>query len=51
MFVYITESEGLGSAVLLAMAAGTPVIASRVGGLPEAIEDGVNGLLTGQLTR
>ncbi len=47
MFVYITESEGLGSAVLLAMAAGTPVIASRVGGLPEAIEDGVNGLLTG----
>ena len=46
VFVYITESEGLGSAVLLAMAAETPVIASREGGLPEAIEDEVCGLLT-----
>ena len=45
LFVYITESEGLGSAVLLAMAASTPVIASRVGGLPEVVEDGVTGLL------
>ena len=45
-FVYITELEGLGSAALLAMAAGVPVVASRVGGLPEIVEDGVNGLLT-----
>src|SRR5262249_30326496 len=44
-FVYITELDGLGSAALLAMAAGAPVLASRVGGLPEVIEDGVNGLL------
>jgi starch synthase len=45
-FVYITELEGLGSAALLAMAAGAAVLASRVGGLPEVIDDGVTGLLT-----
>src|SRR5262249_39326417 len=45
-FVYITDLEGLGSAALLAMAAGVPVVASGVGGLPEIVEDGVNGLLT-----
>jgi len=45
-FVYITELEGLGSAALLAMASGTPVLASRTGGLPEIVEDGVTGLLT-----
>ena len=46
LFVYITELEGLGSAALLAMAAGVPVLASRVGGLPEIIEEEVSGLLT-----
>ena len=45
LLVYITQSEGLGSAALLAMAAGVPVIASRVGGLPEIIQHGENGLL------
>jgi len=45
MFVYITESEGLGSAVLLAMAAGVPVIASNVGGIPEIVENERTGLL------
>jgi len=45
VFVYITHEEGLGSAVLLAMAAGIPVIASRTGGLPEAVVDGETGLL------
>jgi glycosyltransferase involved in cell wall biosynthesis len=45
VFVYISRSEGLGSAALLAMAHGVPVIASRVGGLPEAVEDGTSGLL------
>ena len=37
--------EGLPNAVLEAMAAGKPVIATRVGGTPEAVEDGVTGLL------
>ena len=45
LFVYVTESEGLGSAALLAMGAGVPVLASAVGGLPEVVEDGVTGLL------
>jgi glycosyltransferase involved in cell wall biosynthesis len=45
VFIYVTENEGLGSAVLSAMSAGVPVVASRIGGLPELIEDGVTGLL------
>lgn len=45
IFVYITHSEGLGSGVLLAMSAGVPVIASNVGGLPEVVRHGHNGLL------
>lgn len=43
-FVYITRSEGLGSAALLAMAMGVPVIASCVGGLTEVFEDEISGL-------
>jgi len=46
ILVYLTKAEGLGSGALLGMSAGVPVIASRVGGLPEAIENGVNGILT-----
>lgn len=46
LFVYITRSEGLGSAALLAMAWGVPVVASRVGGLPEIVEDCHSGVLT-----
>ena len=45
MFVYITRSEGLGSAALLAMNMGVPVIASHTGGLAEVVEEGVSGLL------
>jgi hypothetical protein len=37
LLVYITRSEGLGSAALLAMAHGVPVVASNVGGLPEVV--------------
>jgi len=43
--VYLTHAEGLGSAALLAMSAGVPVIASRVGGLPEVVHDRETGLL------
>jgi hypothetical protein len=45
VFVYITHSEGLGSGVLLAMSAGVPVVASKVGGLPEVVRHRENGLL------
>ena len=37
--------EGFGIAALEAMAAGRAVVASRVGGLPELVEDGVSGIL------
>jgi hypothetical protein len=45
LFVYITHSEGLGSGILLAMSAGVPVVASRVGGIPEIVENEKSGLL------
>ncbi len=45
MFIYITRAEGLGSAALLAMARGIPVIGSNVGGLSEALDFGEAGLL------
>lgn len=45
LLVYLTHSEGLGSAALLAMSAGVPVVASKVGGLTEIIRHEENGLL------
>jgi len=45
VFVYLSESEGLGSAILLAMAQGVPVVASNVGGIPELVEHEATGLL------
>lgn len=45
LLVYLTEEEGLGSGALLAMSAGVPVLASRVGGLIEVVEDGNTGVL------
>ncbi|MFQ5849117.1 MAG: glycosyltransferase family 4 protein [Candidatus Binatia bacterium] len=45
VFVLPSVHEGLGVAVIEAMAAGKPVVASRVGGLPELVENKVTGLL------
>ena len=45
VFAMSSVTEGLGSAMLDAMACGTPVVATRAGGIPEAIVDGQHGLL------
>jgi len=45
LFVYVTDCEGLGSAILLAMSASVPVAASATGGVPEIIEHERTGLL------
>jgi sugar transferase (PEP-CTERM/EpsH1 system associated) len=45
VFVLSSVSEGLSNTILEAMAAGRAVVATRVGGADEMIEDGVTGVL------
>ena len=45
IFVMPSRAEGLGSAALQAMAFGIPVVASRVGGLPEIVREEETGWL------
>lgn len=45
VFVLASIAEGISNTLLEAMATGLPLVATNVGGNPELVEDGVNGLL------
>jgi len=45
LFVLPSVSEGMGLVLLEAMQAGVPIVASAVGGIPEVVRAGIDGLL------
>ena len=46
IFVLPSWGEGMGSVLLEAMSAGTAIVATKAGGIPEVVEDGKSGLLS-----
>ena len=45
LFLLPSQSESFGLSALEALSCGVPVVASRVGGIPEVVTDGVTGVL------
>ncbi len=45
LYIHPAHYEALGVSLLEALAAGLPVVATTVGGIPEVVESGANGLL------
>jgi glycosyltransferase involved in cell wall biosynthesis len=45
IFAMSSVTEGLGTSLLDAMACSKPIVATSAGGIPEVVEDGVNGLM------
>lgn len=45
VFLFPSRHEGLGSILLDALEAGLPIVATKVGGIPDIIEHGINGYL------
>lgn len=45
LIVHPALLEGLGVALLEAAACGVPIVATRVGGIPEIVQEGINGIL------
>ena len=45
IFVMSSITEGLGTSLLDAMAAGRPIVATTAGGMPEVVQDGTTGIL------
>lgn len=45
IFVLPSLNEGMGRVIVEAMCSGKPVIASRTGGIPDLVKDGINGYL------
>lgn len=45
LLLFTSKMEGLGTSLLDAQAAGVPIVATKAGGIPEIIKDGINGKL------
>ncbi len=50
IFVLSSKKEGLGTSILDAMSVGLPIVATNVGGIPEAVINGENGIIVERKT-